>query len=656
MSWLLTWCRGSPGRLHSLRYTATHCLQWSSASQSTNTDQFNRISSWLHAPTCSTPLTHWLNAPTHSTRWLHASTHSLDKKATVEKAVETVKENKRKVLSSEPSGPPQIKPSLVKRVKDVALHYYHGFRLLALDLRVAVRLLMKTMRGHSLTRREQKQFRRTVGDIFRVVPFSVFVVIPFMEFLLPVYVWLFPNALPSTFQSTSSKEKRKKSELKVKLTMARFLQSTIEEMAVTGRTKGRSESVQEFAKFFEKITGSGEQASTEEILKFSKLFEDELTLDNLSQPQLKALCKLLLLQPIGSSNFLRFQLRMKLRQLRADDQMIDNEGVSSLTVKELQGASQARGMRALGMPEERLKSQLQQWLELHLHQQIPASLLLLSRALYIPEDVPTALKTTLSSLPESIVEETEVLVADTLGEIVDNKVRLEVLRQQEELIKEEAAEMDREKVEAEAADVTRRATEEIVDHAPSLTTPTPIDEGISAEELRNISAAVSSLKGERALAEEKAELEELKEEREEYVEDVADLAVEAADEVVESKGSVRLGKRVEAMLREIDTTVTQLEGVDETQLNQLQQQRSDVISCSQLEDALAALKEISGDAKVKRIVAVLDTDSDGAIHLSEIAEVIESLALEDTGIQAEHIAQIKELIQKEDIIQSRATK
>ena len=37
-------------------------------------------------------------------------------------------------------------------------------------------------------------------------------------------------------------------------------------------------------------------------------------------------------------------------------------------------------------------------------------------------------------------------------------------------------------------------------------------------------------------------------------------------------------------------------------------------------------------------------------------QVIESLALEDTGIQAEHIAQIKELIQKEDIIQSRATK
>ena len=49
------------------------------------------------------------------------------------------------------------------------------------------------------------QFRRTAGDLFRMLPFSVFVVIPFMEFLLPVYLYLFPNALPSTFQTESTK-------------------------------------------------------------------------------------------------------------------------------------------------------------------------------------------------------------------------------------------------------------------------------------------------------------------------------------------------------------------------------------------------------------------------------------------------------------------
>lgn len=40
--------------------------------------------------------------------------------------------------------------------------------------------------------------------------------------------------------------------------------------------------------------------------------------------------------------------------------MIQSEGVGSLSVAELQAASQARGMRALGMPQQRLVSQLHQ--------------------------------------------------------------------------------------------------------------------------------------------------------------------------------------------------------------------------------------------------------------------------------------------------------
>ena len=46
-----------------------------------------------------------------------------------------------------------------------------------------------------------------------------------------------------------------------------------------------------------------------------------------------------------------------------------------------------------------------QWLELHLDEQIPASLLLMSRALYLPENVSKVdqLKETLSKLPETLV-------------------------------------------------------------------------------------------------------------------------------------------------------------------------------------------------------------------------------------------------------------
>lgn len=41
-------------------------------------------------------------------------------------------------------------------------------------------------------------------------------------------------------------------------------------------------------------------------------------------------------------------------------QLIQREGVDSLTEQELQSACQARGMRAIGVPAARLRSQLRQ--------------------------------------------------------------------------------------------------------------------------------------------------------------------------------------------------------------------------------------------------------------------------------------------------------
>lgn len=55
-------------------------------------------------------------------------------------------------------------------------HYYHGFRLLALETKLSTRYIWMMMRGHSLTRRERQQLIRTVSDLFRLVPFSIFII------------------------------------------------------------------------------------------------------------------------------------------------------------------------------------------------------------------------------------------------------------------------------------------------------------------------------------------------------------------------------------------------------------------------------------------------------------------------------------------------
>lgn len=109
----------------------------------------------------------------------------------------------------------EVKPSLWKRVVDELKHYYNGFRLFFIDIRISSKLMVRLLRGETLTRREKRQMVRTTSDAFRLVPFSVFIIVPFMELLLPVFIKLFPSMLPSTFQTANEKEAKLKASLKV---------------------------------------------------------------------------------------------------------------------------------------------------------------------------------------------------------------------------------------------------------------------------------------------------------------------------------------------------------------------------------------------------------------------------------------------------------
>ena len=92
------------------------------------------------------------------------------------------------------------------------------------DIRTARDLVRRTLSGSPLTRRERKQLLRTVTDLFRLVPFSMFLIIPLAEFALPFALRLFPNMLPSTFQDSLKAEENMKRELQSRIAMAHFFQ------------------------------------------------------------------------------------------------------------------------------------------------------------------------------------------------------------------------------------------------------------------------------------------------------------------------------------------------------------------------------------------------------------------------------------------------
>ncbi|XP_043761903.1 mitochondrial proton/calcium exchanger protein isoform X3 [Cervus elaphus] len=604
------------------------------------------------------PLGCWTLRPKHScavltgprllpARCWHSS-RPLGDDSVVEKSLRSLKDKNKKLEEGGPvySPPAQaaVRKPLGQRVLDELKHYYHGFRLLWIDTKIAARMLWRILHGHSLTRRERRQFLRICADLFRLVPFLVFVVVPFMEFLLPVAVKLFPNMLPSTFETQSSKEERLKKELRVKLELAKFLQDTIEEMALKNKA-AKGSATKDFSVFFQKIRETGERPSNEEIMRFSKLFEDELTLDNLTRPQLVALCKLLELQSIGTNNFLRFQLTMRLRSIKADDKLIAEEGVDSLNVKELQAACRARGMRALGVTEDRLRDQLKQWLELHLHQEIPTSLLILSRAMYLPETLSPAdqLKSTLQTLPEIVAKEAQVKVAEVEGEQVDNKAKLEATLQEEAAIQQEHREKElQRKSQAAAAQAA--------------------EEEITQEEIDVLSNACSKLKEQKkSLTKEKEELELLKEDVQDYSQDLQEIKKELSKTgeemyVEESKASKRLTKRVQQMIGQMDSLLAQLEADQKAgKLGPAAEGApagETVISVSELISAMKQIKHIP-ESKLLSLASALDDNKDGKVNIDDLVKVIELVDKEDIHISTSQVAEIVATLEKEEKVEEK---
>ncbi|XP_063475758.1 mitochondrial proton/calcium exchanger protein isoform X4 [Symphalangus syndactylus] len=558
----------------------------------------------------------------------------------VEKSLKSLKDKNKKLEEGGPVySPPAevvVKKSLGQRVLDELKHYYHGFRLLWIDTKIAARMLWRILNGHTLTRRERRQFLRICADLFRLVPFLVFVVVPFMEFLLPVAVKLFPNMLPSTFETQSLK-----------------------------------------------IRETGERPSNEEIMRFSKLFEDELTLDNLTRPQLVALCKLLELQSIGTNNFLRFQLTMRLRSIKADDKLIAEEGVDSLNVKELQAACRARGMRALGVTEDRLRGQLKQWLDLHLHQEIPTSLLILSRAMYLPDTLSPAdqLKSTLQTLPDIVAKEAQVKAAEVEGEQVDNKAKLEATLQEEAAIQQEHREKELQKRSEAAKDVEpervvaapqRPGTEpqpempDTVLQSETLKDTAPVLEGLKEEEITKeeidiLSDACSKLQEQKkSLTKEKEELELLKEDVQDYSEDLQEIKKELSKTgeekyVEESKASKRLTKRVQQMIGQIDGLISQLE-MDQ-QAGKLAPANGmptgeNVISVAELINAMKQVKHIP-ESKLTSLAAALDENKDGKVNIDDLVKVIELVDKEDVHISTSQVAEIVATLEKEEKVEEK---
>lgn len=389
------------------------------------------------------------------------------------------------------------KLTLGQKIKKEVAHYWDGTKLLATEVRISFRLALKMGAGYELSRREHRQLQRTVQDLGRLVPFSVFVIVPFAELLLPVALKLFPNLLPSTYEGQTSKENKAARLRTTRKNVSSFLRETLREtgLPVSASTAKK----EEFIEFFRKVRSTGESPTKDDVIKVCRMFKDDLTLDNLSRPQLVGICKYMNLNTFGTDAMLRYQIRHRMRQIKRDDKAISFEGVDSLSVPELQMACASRGLRTYGMSPAKLREDLQMWLDLRLKYNIPSTLLVLSNAyMYTSgagKEIDTqieALQAVLSSIPEELFHEIELEVHNAEG-AATNRQRLEVLKEQQELIEEEN----------EQAESTKESNKE----ASSVKDDKDIDEKPKGTEKAAESKAEASDSKDTAAAKEAAEAE-----------------------------------------------------------------------------------------------------------------------------------------------------
>lgn len=515
-----------------------------------------------------------------------------------------------------------------KTTKEVSQHYWTGMKLLVADVRVASRIFKQLTEGRSLTRRERAALLRTTADMFRLVPFAIFVIVPFMELLLPITLKLFPNMLPSTFDEPFKAEESRKRQLKARLELARFLQECTEELALTANTHASDESAaamaSEVSDFIARVR-EGERVSNEDLFKYAKLFNDSITLDTMGRPQLVALCRYMGLSTYGGSAMLRFKLQNRLRQLKADDRMIYWEGINSLSTEELKQACAARGMRAVDLPKPALRKQLQDWLELSLNQSVPSSLLILSRAFtltgpYAPQSeappgsvsavaATAALKETLGALPE------ETLTAALAQVSSDNDVLLKSLKQLEQLISEE------------------HKAEEAAAHAAPEKKPEAKESAALHREaalLGSVAEAVTTMAASSPVQTERELLQGIKNK------------VESEPLAASSNSAAILVKRLTQMLKRLDEDIVKAETVIGGVLNRIDKDKDGVVSRDEIHEVFRVMRDRPNSDEVRSLMQRLDRDNDGLVLLQEIERLLEetraAIADETVDEEAAHAA------------------
>ncbi|KAI8057013.1 LETM1-like protein-domain-containing protein [Syncephalis plumigaleata] len=217
-----------------------------------------------------------------------------------------------------------------EKIKFYARHYFNGLKQVFVNRSEASEIRKRISQGHTMTRADYQLMTRASGDVRKMLPFLLVLIV--LPESIPFLLLFAPGLVPSTCILPSQ------------------------------------------------LIPASAYCDAVQLQEIAAQYQTDFLIEQLSKDNLTAYCRFLGLSDFGAQYTLQRRLIKYLDYLRRDDELIQREGVDSLSNELLRDAAEERGIRSQQIEPAKLRVELQEWIDLRLGKPaIPPALLVFSQ-------------------------------------------------------------------------------------------------------------------------------------------------------------------------------------------------------------------------------------------------------------------------------------
>lgn len=300
----------------------------------------------------------------------------------------------------------RLRRGLAKVWKELK-HIGHGFKTFKQEIQESVTDTkdMHYAKYKKPTYTQTKKLQNITRDVIKFIPFSFFIIIPGLELLLPAWLMIFPNSIPSQFQSKAARQKKMEELLKRRNKAAETLlfkyPKYLKKLAKTNYLSDQEK--QEVAELL-KLVDKSDILYTD-LLHYKHLFRNYADFKHFKVTTLLQMAHFMGLQPVTGINtfnnllgFFRLQiridnpmvswmtkrimtreLRMFFRKIRREDSYLSMEQLANFDENKLDNILIERGIEIINRSKELKLKDYKMWQAISNLNNVPDSLLIFCR-------------------------------------------------------------------------------------------------------------------------------------------------------------------------------------------------------------------------------------------------------------------------------------